>query len=77
MLTRIQIVALNKVRSILRALQKKADERNSDGASFELGKFSEAAYQAEDALFNVLNIDNVYLDGEETDDDLHLREDVQ
>lgn len=69
MISKLQIKLLNRVRTLLRALQHKSQAET--GRDFERGKFSEACYQAEDAIFNVLNLDKVYLDGEESDEELH------
>ena len=74
MISKLQIKLLNKVRLILRALQDRSSQEH--GRDFERGKFSEACDQAEDAIFNVMILDKVYLDGDISDEELHSPEEV-
>lgn len=71
MLTRSDIIILNRTRLLLRKLSSYGPE-DFPSREFSGGKFDEACEAADHAIFNVLVLANTYLGVELTQGELHL-----
>ena len=73
MISKSNIAAINKVRTLLRSLEHKTIEYDGNGAQ---GRFAEACRAAEEALANVLIIAQIWLKEKVSAADVHGDDDI-